>query len=243
MVQSEYCERTRPGPWAEPFNAVSNVAFLIACAVLLWLVWRARPRSGPGGAAPVSVWLLPALLGAVGLCSLSFHTLATAFTEALDSLSILAFVLVGLTVIVHWMWGVRWRLAWLAAPAFVGFAAAVDAPLIGFAGPNAALGGYLPALLGLIAVGVALRSRADLARYGTWLLWDSLVLAVSLTARTLDRPLCTEIPIGTHFVWHCLNAVVLFVLGYAVWHRWSTVRPRDQQTGLVGGDDSLRPVA
>jgi hypothetical protein len=235
MVHSEYCERTGPGLWGEPFNAVSNVAFLVACAVLLWLVWRTRP--------PVSVWLLPILLGVVGLCSLSFHTFATPFTEALDSLSILAYVLVGLTVILHWMWGVRWRLAWLATPAFVGFAAAVDAPLIGFAGPDAALGGYLPALLGLIGVGVALRFRADLARYGTWLLWDSVVLAVSLTARTVDRPLCTDIPTGTHFVWHCLNAVVLCVIGYAVWHRWSAVRARDHQAGLVGGDDSLRPVA
>jgi hypothetical protein len=191
--------------------------------VLLWQLGRRRP-AGPSGSsgetAPVSVWLLPVLLGVVGLCSLSFHTFATPFTGALDSLSILAFVLVGLTVIVHWMWGVRWRLAWLAAPAFVVFAAAVDVPLFAFAGQTAALGGYLPAFLGLVAVGVALRSRPELARYGGWLLWDSVVLAVSLTARTVDRPLCAQIPIGTHFVWHCLNAVVLFVISYAVWHRW-----------------------
>jgi hypothetical protein len=240
MVQSGYCERTGPGLWAEPLNAVSNVAFLVACAALLWLVWRGRPRTGP---APVSVWLLPVLLGVVGLCSLSFHTFADPFTEALDSLSILAFVLVGLTVILYWMWGVRWRLAWLAVPGFVVFAAAVDAPLLVFAGPTAALGGYLPALLGLVGVGAALRLRTALARYGRWLLWDSVVLAVSLTARTVDRPLCTQIPTGTHFVWHCLNAVVLFVIGYAVWHRWSTLRAGDHEPGLVGGDHGLGPVA
>jgi hypothetical protein len=47
-----------------------------------------------------------------------------------------------------------------------------------------------------------------------------VVFAVSLTARTVDRPLCTDIPIGTHFVWHILNAVVLLVVGYAVLDRY-----------------------
>lgn len=37
----QYCERTAAGLWGEPFNAVSNVAFLLACAAgarRLWLV-------------------------------------------------------------------------------------------------------------------------------------------------------------------------------------------------------------
>ena len=66
----------------------------------------------------------------------------------------------------------------------------------------------------------ALRMRRGVSRYGTWLLWAAGVFAVSLTARTLDRPLCTDIPIGTHFVWHILNAVVLFTVGYAVVDRY-----------------------
>jgi ribosomal protein S18 acetylase RimI-like enzyme len=225
---ADYCERTASGLWGEPYNAVSNLAFLVAAAVLLWLVGRRRP------AAPVRVWLLPALLGVVGLCSLSFHTMATRFTEALDTLSILAFVLVALAVLLHDMWGVRWRWAWLSAPAFIAFAVAVDAPLTDVFGAGAALGGYLPALLGLVGVAVALRRRRGLARYGKWLLWAAGVFAVSLTARTLDRPLCTDIPTGTHFVWHILNAVVLFTVGYAVvdrYRRGSGPRVRPAEPG------------
>lgn len=200
-----YCERTGPGLLGEPWNAVSNGAFLMASGLLVWLAYRRR--------APLSGWLLPVLLGVVGLCSLSFHTLANPLTEGLDSLSILVFVLVGLVVVVRWMWGVRWRWAWLVAPAFAVFAVGFDVAL---AFTPLALGGYLPALFALVGLGALLCWTPGLRTYGGWMLAAAGVFAVSLTARTVDRPLCTVVPIGTHWVWHCLNAVVLFLVSYAV---------------------------
>src|SRR5262245_34172465 len=80
-----YCERDSPGIWGEPLNAVSNVAFLLASAILITSLARQRPRP------PVSVWVLPVLLGVVGLCSLSFHMLANQVTEVLDGGSIALF--------------------------------------------------------------------------------------------------------------------------------------------------------
>jgi len=38
------------------------------------------------------------------------------------------------------------------------------------------------------------------------------IFAVSLSFRTVDRMLCGAFPLGTHFVWHLLNAVVLYLL-------------------------------
>ncbi len=35
------------------------------------------------------------------------------------------------------------------------------------------------------------------------------LLIVSLTFRTLDGPLCDSLPVGTHFLWHLLNATML----------------------------------
>jgi hypothetical protein len=34
-------------------------------------------------------------------------------------------------------------------------------------------------------------------------------LALSLAMRILDTPLCDAVPIGTHFLWHVLNAIML----------------------------------
>jgi hypothetical protein len=203
-----YCERTAPGLWGEPFNAVSNVAFLAACVLLLVMLARQRPL------APPSVWLLPATLGVVGLCSLAFHMLATRATAAMDSLSILVFILTAVVVVVHWMWGVRWRWAWLAAPAYLAGTIGLTAAVVAVGGARAALGGYLPALVGLVGFGLATR------RYSSFLLWAAGLFAVSLTLRTLDEPLCPQWPVGTHFLWHCLNATVLFLVSYAVVQRW-----------------------
>ena len=35
------------------------------------------------------------------------------------------------------------------------------------------------------------------------------LLILSLTFRSLDAPLCARWPIGTHFVWHILNGILL----------------------------------
>ena len=40
----------------------------------------------------------------------------------------------------------------------------------------------------------------------------ALLFAISLGLRTADLALCPAFPLGTHFAWHILNAVVLYVL-------------------------------
>ncbi|XVV15808.1 hypothetical protein ACQP2X_16110 [Actinoplanes sp. CA-131856] len=203
-----YCERLGPGLLAEPLNAVSNAAFLLAAAYLL----ARRPRS----------LTLPILLGVVGLCSLAFHTFATRATAALDTLSILVYVLTGVILLTRYGLGVRPGRAWLAAPAFVVFAIAVDVVLRG------ALGGYLPALLALAGFALVLRDRLLGAA--------AAVFAVSLTLRTLDEPLCGSLPLGTHWIWHCLNAVVLLLVARGV------DRYEPSRAAAPGGGPSPRTV-
>jgi hypothetical protein len=69
-------------------------------------------------------------------------------------------------------------------------------------------GNYLPVLAALIAVGWLIRNnrqrRLALAAAG--------VFAVSLIFRTIDHAVCTAFPLGTHFLWHVLNALVLYLL-------------------------------
>lgn len=80
-----YCERTGPEFWSEPVNALSNVAFIVAAALI------GRHARARGEVAP-DAWLLAALVALVGAGSFLFHTLATVWAGWLDVIFILAFI-------------------------------------------------------------------------------------------------------------------------------------------------------
>jgi hypothetical protein len=71
--------------------------------------------------------------------------------------------------------------------------------------------GYASFLVALLATAwLARRSREGAAARGLALAGG--VFAVSLTVRSVDQAVCPALPTGTHFLWHLLNAAVLFVL-------------------------------
>jgi hypothetical protein len=73
-----YCERgLDPAFWAEPLNALSNAAFLIAA----WWAWRTWRQSLQAGQAELG---LVALLAVIGAGSFLFHTFATRWAALAD---------------------------------------------------------------------------------------------------------------------------------------------------------------
>jgi hypothetical protein len=219
-----YCERgTNAALLAEPINAVSNAAFLLAALVGLQLVmWRPPEERNP------DLFLLPVLVLFIGLGSLAFHLYADRGTALADVLPISLFMLVYLGFALNRFLGVPPGFTVLLV---IGFAAIVAITMqvqcgegaIGFAGAelkNAkpCLNGslfYLPALAALIVVGLVLHERGH--RAAPWLLWAAAIFAVSITLRSLDLALCDKVvfegrKVGTHFAWHILNALMLFLL-------------------------------
>ena len=67
--------------------------------------------------------------------------------------------------------------------------------------------GYAPIPVLILVYAAALRRQAPVPARG--MLIGAAILCVSLTFRTLDEPLCAIFPLGTHFLWHILNAVML----------------------------------
>jgi hypothetical protein len=200
-----YCERTDPGLWAEPLNAASNAGFVIAGALLFARLRRARQP------IPWSIRALPALVILVGLGSFAFHTLATVWAGWLDTGFILAFACVFFYAFFRHVGAAAWW--WSGAAAFVffwlSFGAKAWLPDLGLNGSEA----YLPMLVGLFAMTAWLRRNPP--ALGPFLA-ASLVICVSIALRTIDRAVCDAFPIGTHFLWHLLNAVVLYILTAAL---------------------------
>jgi hypothetical protein len=68
--------------------------------------------------------------------------------------------------------------------------------------------GYFPALAALIIIGWLIRERAA----GRALLIAAAAFIASLFFRIIDLDICGAFPTGTHFLWHILNAVVLYAV-------------------------------
>jgi Ceramidase len=208
-----YCERTDGSFWSEPLNAVSNVSFLIA-TIAAWVFIRrvARQTGRPAG----ELYVLPAMIFLIFFGSAAFHTTATRWGVALDSGSIALYMLYFIVLWARLYWDLPWSRAWTAAPVFVAFTALVTLAAMGLPG------NYLAAVLGLVVLAGLLffSKHEDRKVHWRWYLAAALVFAVSLTARTLDDPLCGEMPIGTHYIWHTLNGIVLYLVTHAAVLRW-----------------------
>ena len=192
-----YCERTDASFWSEPLNAVTNLAFLIT-ALVSWQRVRGErlPLAG----------LLCALLAMIGIGSFLFHTFATRWAALADTLPILAFILVYLFAANLHFLRVRWPLALIGMAVFIPFATLVTPVLaqVPLLGRSAA---YLPVPLLILLYALLLWSRAPQTAAGLAL--GAGLLLLSLTARSADGLVCTRLPMGTHMIWHMLNALML----------------------------------
>lgn len=198
-----YCERLGPGLWAEPLNAVTNLAFLVA-ALAAWL--QARRLN----AATFEIGLLCGLIAAIGIGSGLFHTFATVWAFAADVIPILLYQVTYL-----WIYSrrvirlaVRHRLALVALFLLAGLFTLPFRDLL-----SGSLS-YIPALMLLIALGIYHYGHAQAGR--TLLFWSAAILLTSLTFRTMDLGVCAHLSIGTHFLWHLLNGLLLYLTVYAL---------------------------
>jgi len=192
-----YCERLGPEYWAEPWNAVTNAAFLIAALILAM-----RLRGGPFGLSHVLV----GILAAIGIGSYLFHTHATVWAVTADAVPILLFILVYIFAINRDVWQLSFWPALGLTGLFFPYAALVGSAfgLIPWLGGSA---GYAPVAL-LIPIYAALLWRREPETARGLALGGGLSI-LSLTFRTIDEPLCDFVPRGTHFLWHVINGIVL----------------------------------
>lgn len=75
---------------------------------------------------------------------------------------------------------------------------------------------YWPVPLLILGYAAILRVRAPDTAAG--LAIGAGILIASLTFRSLDQTLCDVVPIGTHFMWHVLNGIMLGWM-IEVWRR------------------------
>jgi hypothetical protein len=207
-----YCERLGPGLWAEPLNAVSNLAFFAAAAGAYWL-WKREGRDDR------FILLLIGLAALVGLGSTLFHVFATRWGLFADTIPIGIFVVAFLVYSLRRFLGQSavMTAVWIAI--FLAVAAALPRLLPpGFLNNS---GFYFPVLGALLILGVVLWAKGGKQKWiGGAYLCAAALFALSLSFRIIDIAVCAEFPHGTHFLWHCLNGTLIFVM------LWIAIRAR-----------------
>lgn len=194
-----YCERTGPEFWAEPANALTNLLFFVSA----WFIWRRANRLGAGSPG---VWLLLALVCAIGIGSFLFHTFATGWAQLMDDLPILLFQLVYLWLYCREVAGIR--------PVYI-FGIVLGylvAALMARQFPQVLNGSliYAPAMIVLLALGIYHLATRRIEPY--IMLGTAGMFVISLAFRTMDNAICHAFPLGSHFMWHVCNGLLLYLL-------------------------------
>ncbi|MEM7471902.1 MAG: ceramidase domain-containing protein [Pseudomonadota bacterium] len=206
-----YCERTDPTYWAEPINAVSNMAFILAA---FWGAYSANRH----GVWNVSVWLLIGLAFCIGTGSYLFHTHATVWASLADVLPIWTFVATYTLVAIALIGRAQPRKIAIGtvialALGTVIFLAIDTGPSEGATPTPSRFNGSeqsLPAVIAMVIFSTITLWRRHPIRY--WFLSATLVFMVSLTFRTFDMAVCEAMPHGIHYIWHILNGLMIGLL-------------------------------
>ena len=200
-----YCERTAPGLLNEPLNFFSNLAFVFAGLLILRMLrqeplrdkkWQGLCQLGAG------------MMIVVGIGSMLFHSFATIWAELTDVIPIAIFVFFFLILHVLAVVNRGWAGVAVAMGGLV-FAGVVFAQVIDPAMVNGSQDYFAPLLL-LMVLSV-IHFRKDAAS-GIWMLGGCVTFIASLIMRSLDLIVCEAWPFGTHFLWHTLNGILLYVL-------------------------------
>ncbi|MFK7840290.1 MAG: ceramidase domain-containing protein [Bdellovibrionales bacterium] len=194
-----YCERLEPGLWAEPLNALTNGAFIIAGFLAVKYVHQKNALNWRSG-------FLIAMIFAMGIGSSLFHTFATFWAMMSDVLPILAFQIAFIQFYAQRVMGMpcKWTFPLLGVFFLLMY--------ISMQLPREWLNGtleYAPALIFVTGFGVYHYVTKQKEKWS--LLATAALFAISMTLRSIDEMLCEIIPFGTHFLWHCLNAIVLYL--------------------------------
>lgn len=199
----QYCERLGPGLLAEPLNAATNIAFFLAA----WALWRLANRSN---IVSGDVRILIALTVAIGIGSSLFHTFATTWAHWLDIIPILLFQLAFLWIYTRRV--MRLRFVMSAAIVAVFLVVALYSRQFPHLLNRSLM--YGPALFVMLALGICHWRYQTSHRIS--LLAAAGTLFAAILFRTIDQMVCEPFPLGTHFLWHLLNAVVVYLCVLAV---------------------------
>ena len=167
-------------------SSLSNIAYFVSAFFAFVLVRRSS----------LLLKSLPILILLEAIGSMLWHSFPNVLTNLADTVPIVVFVLLFFYHVLRAS-SVSRQIAFLLLSVLL-ITAVVFVPV---------LNSTVPYVILLVA-GSAILFRAGL----NWLSISMILLfSLSIFLRTIDLSLCHNFPLGTHFLWHILNAVVFYL--------------------------------
>jgi hypothetical protein len=198
-----YCERTDVGFFSEPLNLFTNLAFIVSGLVCLKMLGVRSQFSAQLSALKTFSWLI--IL--IGLGSALFHSVAEMWSQIFDVVPIMVFILLFIGFFLRSLLKKPWSQVVIGYAMFF----LLSSFFAGIVKPEWVNGSnnYFSSLLFLVYMAVELR-RCCQRFWPNPFAVAAMAFFAALVFRSVDLNVCPYFPLGTHFLWHVMNSIVLY---------------------------------
>jgi len=211
MTGPVYCEQTLQSGFFEPINTITNSAFIIAGFFMIFQLKKT-------GIIDFKGWFLSSILIIIGLGSLAWHLYRNNATLWADSLPIAIFVLTYLFFYLKFTTKKSWHRILLFISFFIYtpvLSIFLDIFEIGIFDNGGA--SYFSAITYLLLVQIYnYYNERDVIKKSLIIIG---LFLLSLFFRQIDLYVCEYTGFGTHFIWHILNALTLYLMIRLLYHK------------------------
>ncbi|TAF76540.1 MAG: hypothetical protein EAZ52_04140 [Alphaproteobacteria bacterium] len=199
------CERESLAWFAEPLNVISSLLFFVV-AIMVFRYMR-RFQEDLHGYKIYDLHAMNALIFMIGIGSTLYHVHPTPTTELIDMIPIVSFI------VVFFLSAMR-RIVkcsmFETMICFLAFGGGTHILVDQFPQAMNDSIGYFSSMASLVAIAFYLNIKRR--RTAQAFLVAALIGVISLFFRSVDTALCDMFPMGTHFLWHSCNALLIYIL-------------------------------
>ena len=199
MLDFSYCEAAVTTWIPQPMNVISSVAFF-------FLALYIQPKLYRTPISRVMRYAIVWLTALIGFGSIAWHITSSYYGLALDILPIFSIILLLQYMFYVYVLQCSVKRGTLLVGLYL-FATLICVPLFKDIIPQSS-GAFLPVLVWLLTLAVML--RRTMRKVALMFSYGFVSFSVALAARLLDIPLCADVDIGTHFLWHSFAALTLY---------------------------------
>ena len=193
-----YCERQNILFWSEPINALTNFFFIVFGLYLFFKTFNDKFSR-----------VLSIELVIIGVFSFLFHTFANLLTAIMDTFSILIFGFTYLFGANFWFLNLSITKSISGVLIFVPYSMLVTFFFAAIFRIDEWFSLYYSYVFLFLGYSIYLRNKNPYVSKNLFICF--FILLISVILRSIDHKFCSNLSLGTHFLWHILNSIVLGV--------------------------------